>query len=488
MQTVEFGKYFAMATLTLLLPLNATAQAPAPLPQDSPYAGAAGQANGGQTNTSSAVEPAPQGSSPVSPIVGAKEFGLGSTGESQSYFIPSFQYTGYADTNPGFTGSGEKRILQSTYVGSITLQKVTRETQFNLNYAGGAEFYNRLLTPTPTSGGSSYGTFHQLGLGESVNWRRWQLFLGDEGSYLPESPGGFTGFGGLQSFNAGLGGSALSTGGSMNGLLQPSQSILGAFARRLSNTSISQLQYAATARTTFAVTGAYGVLNFLDSGFTDDEYFSLLASGTHAFSPGNSVSVTYLHTLIHFHSPHQDILDRGLILSYGHKILGRLAFETSAGYLLDQFAIPTGGSVTQGFITTYDSLQYRWRRSDFRASFNRNITDGSGILRGAETDLLEGSVGRQFFRTTYLSLDFGHAYNQSLSQAMANRRAKAETWEGGIHLSRELGSHLSFYIQYNVQRQTANASLCTPSGCGVTFFRQTGGIGMNWHTRPMRLP
>lgn len=491
MQTRPIGTFIVMMTLMLLLSSTSLAQSPTPAAgQGSQSSGGPARSNGpaspntadeqGQPNSGAATE--------TTPLVGAKEFGPGSTGPAQSYFIPSFQYSGLADTNPGNKSSGEKRLLESTYIGNLTLQRVTRGTQFNLSYAGGAQFYNQFLTPTASSSLISNGTFHQVSVGESITRRRWELFLGDEGSYLPESPEGFTGFGGLQSFNTGLGGALLSSGGNLNGLLQPDQSILSGRVRRLSNSSVGQLQYDMSPRTTLAVTGAYGALNFVDPGFVDDDYVSLLASFTHAFGPRNYVGVTYLHSLIHFHSPHQDILNRGLLFSYGHKILGKLSFEASAGSLLNQFAKPTGGSTSRGFWTTYTTLRYRWQRTDFSASFRRNITGGSGVLRGAETDLVEAHIGRQFFRTTYFGLNFGHAYNQSLAQATTvTRRAKAETWEGGINLSRELGSHLSFYIQYNVQRQIANASLCVANRCGVTFFRQVGGIGLNWHTRPIRL-
>jgi hypothetical protein len=430
----------------------------------------------------------PPANSATPPLVGAKEFGPGSAGSETSYLIPSFQYTAFVDTNPEYSANKGTRLFQSSYLGSLTLQDVTRNKQFNLKYAGGAEFYHGLLNSDATNSRGSYETFHQVSIGESVDWQRWHLLVDDEASYLPESSRGFSGFEGLGSFNSGLGGEVLWSGGNLNNLLQPDQSILGSFARRVSSTVIGQIQYDATPRTAFTMTGAYGLLSFLDPGFTDVDYISSLASVTHALGPRNYISGTYLRTFIRFHVPHEDISGQGFMLSYGHRIWGRLSFEVSAGYMLNHLAIAAGGARSLGFMTAYDSLHYRWRKTDFNAYFNRWTTGGSGILPGAETNSLGGNVSRQLFRTSRLDMHLGYYSNRALTQAAPGTiHAKSEAWEGGIQLSRELGRHLSVFIEYNVQRQVANDSLCVANRCGVTFLRHMGGVGLNWHPRPIRL-
>lgn len=402
--------------------------------------------------------------------------------------IPSFQYTAFVDTNPEYSVNQGARAFRSSSVGSLTLQEVTRNKELYLRYAGGTEFYSGLSNLGMTNSRSSFATFHQVSVGGSVDWRRWHMFVGDEGSYLPESPLGFTGFEGLTSFNDGLGGEFLWRGGTYNRLLQPDQSILGAYGRRISNTSIGQLQYDATARTTFTLTGAYGLLTFLDPGYLDGTYVSALGGVTHALGSRNYIGGTYLHSRIYFHAPHQDISHQGVIVSYGHRILGKLALEASVGYMLNQFAVSPGGSSSQRIVTTYNSLTYYWRRTNVKTYFSHWITGGSGILRGAETDSLGVRVGRQLSRSTHLDVHFGHYIDQSFTAAVPGAaRAKSKAWKGGVQLSRELGRHVSVYIQYNIQRQVTNSSLCVASRCGLTFLRQIGGVGLNWHTRPIRL-
>jgi hypothetical protein len=116
------------------------------------------------------------------------------------------------------------------------------------------------------------------------------------------------------------------------------------------------------------------------------------------------------------------------------------------------------------------------------------MTGGSGLLLGAESRVAQFSAGRQLWRTAHFSLDLGHAYNQSLTQeTSASRRTKYETWQGGAMLSRELGQHMSFYLNYNVQRQISNNPLCFGDNCGTVLLRHLGGVGFNWHGRPIRL-
>ncbi len=110
------------------------------------------------------------------------------------------------------------------------------------------------------------------------------------------------------------------------------------------------------------------------------------------------------------------------------------------------------------------------------------------MLLGAESDWVRLTIGRPLLRKLSGSINAGHAYNQSLTRERAlNRRSKFETWEGGISLSHEFGPTMSIYVNYYVQRQTSNSTLCFGSNCGASFFRQVGGMGLSWHPRPIRI-
>ena len=514
-----------IALIVLVLVLQARLPAQSKAADANPGLQGSGQSQGssGQPSGNNAGAPGEQVSTATSgatSLMGAKMFGPGWIGATPSYFIPSFQWTTFASSNGGYGSDNQKPLYQGSAVGNLTLQRVSRNSQFNLSYAGGAEFYNQNVNNTTTNPTNSReSTFHQLSVGESVNGRRWSLYISDNASYLPESPGGFTGFGGLQSFNAGLGGSVFSSASNLNPLLEPDQSIL-TFARRVSNTSIGEFQYLVSPRTSVNVTGAYGILDFIDSGFNDENYIYLLAGLTHALGRRDYVGVTYQESMTHFNPAGQDLPQHGILLSsgpinpagqdlrqhgvllsYGHRFLGKLSFEVSGGPSLNQFTNPAGvssskiqfanlpeGSASEISWDILGALQYRWGQTDFNTYFGRSTTGGSGVLLGAETNHVEAQIGRTLFRTTRLELNVGYSQNQSLWYATTEAdQAESKGWNGGINLSRELGRHLSLFIEYNVQRQVGNSNLCVANRCGVTFTQQTGGIGLNWHTRPMRL-
>jgi len=434
------------------------------------------------------TEKAPPGTAVVAPLSGAHDLSPGSEGRARSFVVPSLQWTGFADTNSSDAPGGSRRETQSTVLGSITLQRVAKHSQLNLDYAGGGFFYSRRLESSLGTNSLTNGMMHRLGFTEVLAWQRWKLLLDDRLLYLPESPFGFGGFGGLGSFSGGSGGSYLADAPLMNPMLEPNQTILTGRSERISNLVAAQAEYRPGARSALTVTGTYGTLFFLNSPLMDNRYWGLLAGYNFALSRRDVLSITYGHYLFQLGGGNREILNRGFQLAYGRKITGRLSLELSGGPMANDIAKPLGGSVLKSFWNTNDSLQYRFPRWSVAISFRRQMTGGSGLLLGAESRVAQFSAGRQLWRTAYFSLNLGHAYNQSLTQeSSTSRRTKYEAWQGGAMLSRELGPHMSFYVNYNVQRQITNNPLCYGDNCGTVLLRHVGGIGVNWHGRPMRL-
>ena len=424
----------------------------------------------------------------MTPLSGALTLTPGVGGATQSYLLPSFGWTGYADTNPtGFNRSTTPRT-QSTYNGSLTLQRIGRHSQLNLSYQGGASWYNQPFPAQTLASIKPYSFFHELGLFEQVSTSRWKWLVGDQGMYLPQSPLGFSGFGGMTSFGGGLGGSALAKSPALGTAFSPDQSIATGLSRRLGNTALTQIEYDASGRSTITATASYGTLQFLDPGFLDSRYMTFMAGYNHILGPRDEVAVTYAHYYFKFSGPNRELLDRGFAFSYGHQISGRLSLQISVSPLVHQIAKPLGGSITQSFVSTSDSLQFRSRKWDAMLSFARIPTGGAGILPGAETDLARANLGRQLSRKIRGSLEFSHAYSQSaVQQSSLAVRSKYEYWEAGASLSREFGPHLSTYLDYSAQRQISNTPLCVGGNCTTVFLRQVGGIGINLHPRPIKI-
>ncbi len=461
--------------------------------QDNPQSGVSPAGN--PENPSAASNPDQAGNEPVpavipvTPITGARDFGPGPSGGGHSYVLPVFQWTGLADT--GINGAAGYSNVQtrSVYLGSLTAERLKSHSQTALGLAGGAYLYSESLRANKSTPPPSYGTLLKANLSETVIGRRWELLLSEQGLYLPESSFGFSGAGGLSGLGGGLEPGTLGNQSSLNPTLLPNQTLLTGTSRRVSNAAVAEVTYRPGARSSFTATGLYGLLNYLDPGFIDSNYWTFLGGYNFQLSRRNQIGINYTHTLFKFSSNNVELLNRGAQLFYGRRLTGRLSLEVAAGPTLNQIAQPRGaGVVTRGFWTTFDSLKYEGGRGQVSLEFARYLSGGAGVLLGAESDLARVTAGRQLTRKWHGTLDLGHAYNQSLiQQNSAQRRSKYETWLAGFTFSREFGDHVTLHFEYNAQRQIANTSLCATTNCGTIHLRQMGGIGLSWHGRPLGL-
>jgi hypothetical protein len=423
----------------------------------------------------------------MAPLSGAEALTPGFGEIAQSYLLPSIEWTGYGVTNPTGFSQHSGLYTQSTVTGSLTVQRIQKHSQLNLDYAGGMFWYTQPLPAGTLASLKPYESFHRLGLFEQVSTRHWKWLIGDQGMYLPETPVGFSGFGGLTSFGGGMGGAALASAPALGPSFNPDQSILTGMARRLSNSAVTQIEYDASGRSAITATASYGTVQFLDPGFTDSRYWVFMAGYDHRLSNRDEVAVQYDGYYFKFSGPNREILNRGFSILYGHQITGRFSLQLSVAPLVNQVAQPLGGSATKSFLSTFDSLQYASPTWDAKLSFARMVMGGSGVLPGAEMDLAQANIGRQLSRRVRGSLQFTHAYEQSVAQESSPAlRSKYEYWQAGFNLSHEFGPHLSMYLNYYAQRQISNTPLCMGSNCTTVLLRQVGGMGINLHARPVR--
>jgi hypothetical protein len=177
------------------------------------------------------------------------------------------------------------------------------------------------------------------------------------------------------------------------------------------------------------------------------------------------------------------------MLAYGYQVTGRLSFELSGGLGASQVANPPGATVTKSFLSTFDSLQYRSKKSSAQILFSRYVSGGSGVLAGAETEGASLTLNRQLSRKLNGSLNFGYDHNQPLSQeSILQPQTRTAYWDVGGSLGYEMGRYMSLYMNYDFEREVSTAPLCSSSNCGTHFLRQVAGMGLNFHTRPIRIP
>ena len=454
-----------------------------PLPQSS--AGQAPSQTG--TNPPSQGEQGSQQEAPeMPPLTSGITLEPGSQGSSISYFLPSFQWSGFVDRVLSQRSEQNGTLTRSIYLGNIVLQQVRRRSQLNLDYAAGAQFYGRPVLTNTKVKPPGWGSVQRLSVAESIKLRRLELTLSDQFMYLPESSFGFPGFSGLQSFGGGSGGAFLGQQVLLSQSLLPTESILSGSSRRYTEVVLGEVQYSPTTRSTITATADAGVINFIDPGFVNSRLMSFNAGYNYRLTSHDEVSVSVVDYGFSYESTGgRSIVNRGFLFGYGHQFSSRFSFFFSGGPSEIKEA-QSQGTFTEPLFLTNDSIRYRSRIADFDARFTRYTSAGSGVFHGAETEWLRLSAGRKVLGKLHGAVDLGHAFNQSI-QRQAGQQAQFESWEAGFRLSREFREHASLYAQYQYQYQVGSNSPCSAFGCSRVFGRHLVGAGVNWHGRPRRI-
>ena len=467
----------------MLTPKHALAQS---LATDAP---SAQQGNTGQSQTGNQRRGSNQVSTPQENTVslsGIRAYTPGPTGEERSFLLPSLQITGYWDSNPYYQPGGSRELYVGTGAWSLALQRIKRRSQLNLSYAGGEIASSRPLPANFGTGLGKYETYHSLGFGYEYNGLRWKSTLMDQFSFLPESSFGFSGFSGLPGFGAGLGLPISPSGTPLSSGLVPNQSILTGYSRRISNVSAAEADYSFTPRTSLSMSGSYGILQYISSGFYDTNFYGGSIGLDHQLTRRDQLGLAYAYEHIGFAGMRQYIETHSAQIAYGRKLTGKLSLKLSAGPMLDIIDQPSGGSVTRILASTSDSLHYQLRRGNLHLGYLRYTSPGAGVFLGAETDQVTGGFSHRILRRYFFSLDGGYAQNKSLSGVgIIINGSTFNTVQGGATLSTSLGEYISFFMGYQVQQQSANTSVCTAGQCGRTFLRNIVTVGINWHGRPI---
>ena len=426
----------------------------------------------------------PPAPGPMPPLSGVQVLAPTFGGTSQDYVLPALACTEYATTNPSGINRNTGLFSGTSCFGNLTLQKVDRRTQLNLDFTGGGFYYNR---PYET-GTQQYGTAEELALFEKVNGRRWNWMVGDQGTYLPEGSMGYGGFGGLSSFAGGMGGGSMASAPALNSGFSPNESIYGGQVRRFSDLALSEFSYVVGPRSTLTASGMFGTLQFLTPGYTDERYWIVMTGYNRTFGRSNEVAVNYEEMHFNFGASQEAFLTHGASILYGRQISPKLSVQLSVAPMAQEISVPQAGSTTSFFLGTYDSLQYRALRWDGMLRFDRTLGGGAGYLAGVERTMAMASLGRQLSRRVHGSLDVAYANNRSVAQGSSGApRPTYDYVQAGANLTHELGQHISMYLNYYVQRQTSNTPLCEGATCSTVYFRQVGGFGINWHARPIKI-
>jgi hypothetical protein len=118
--------------------------------------------------------------------------------------------------------------------------------------------------------------------------------------------------------------------------------------------------------------------------------------------------------------------------------------------------------------------------------YNHVLTGGSGVLTGAISDQVTGTVSRQLARTLNGVWTVGYARNQGLASGASNTSNQAfDYWFTGVNFTHPWGRRMNLLLGYQLQYQNSNASFCVGATCGSSFIRHQVSLGFSWRERPI---
>jgi hypothetical protein len=411
-----------------------------------------------------------------------------------SYLQPGATFSESGSTNIGNTLGGSSFGSITRGLGTLTLKRLWSHYDLALDYIGGAAYYNR--------GGIGWRQLQNLGIAQKIEWKRGQLSLRDNFSYLPEGNFG-AGYGSLGSVG-------ISGIGSVPGGLLAGGNSLGAFGLtpRILNVSLAEVSENLNPRSAVTAAGGYSFTHFYGNDFSGASFIgsSQISAQTgynRSLTPHTQIAAVYAYQGFDFSvlgtAFHSHVI-QGMV---GHRISGRMDLLLSAG---PQITVGTSPDTKIG-VAAQARLRYRFSRSSLDLRYERFITSGGGLFAGAQTDMVRFGVEHPLSRVWSLSLDLGLTHNNRLqpltpqqiiaclsgSQGSQNAcpASNATTYisgSAGAALHRHFGREFHGFLSYQFSDLAFDESFCllgTP--CDRISNRHIVTFGLDWTPRPIRI-
>jgi hypothetical protein len=297
------------------------------------------------------------------------------------------------------------------------------------------------------------------------------LSAADTFSYSPNSP-----FGG---FGVSLAGSDFSSSQVLNPQFVPNQTLLTPYATRYSNSVLGEVEYGLSRRSSWTVSGSYGILKFADTQFYNSDQVSASTGYNYSLTAHDSVSVSYSYGRTNYPSLTSHFLTHSAQVGYTKNLGGRLALHIAAGpQMVDVGNLGAADKKVQFSGMGY--LAYNRGRNRASVNFESQTTGGSGVFTGANTQSVQGSVGRQISNGWSAALNGGYSRNSGLVQQQTyNSLFVSPNLRRSV--TRNLGATFNYMYQYQL-----SSSTCTTVVCG-NLGRNLFSFGLDYRFSPIRL-
>jgi hypothetical protein len=436
----------------------------------------AGAANNGQDDTQGQIQPDTNSISGVAPI------GLGSPVMTHNYWAPRLAIAGTADSNPNYAVGSNDWTAFVSILGGIDVHRSSGGSDLFLTYTGGGSFTNTADVDS--------GIIQTLSLKDKFLFHRSSLIVFEQVSYLPETALGFAGASGA-GIPGGLGGG---TGTGIGTGYTPGQSILTPRGQDLNNSTALEYDYQLSRRGSITLVGSYALLHYFDNDLANFYDVTFQGAYNYQLTRKDTVSASYQFSAIRYSNLGQSINSNVVQGMYGRKVTGRLAFQIGVGPQFVTSTTPITGTTTTVPISSSvssvswalnSSLTYGWKRGTLSASYVHGLTGGSGVLTGAETDIVSGAFGGPINRTSNYSINAGYSRNHGFLVGDATISQTFDYWYTGASYTKTIGRNVDLFLNYQLQYQTSGTGGCVGAGCSQDTLRNQISFGVNLHKQPI---
>ncbi len=431
---------------------------------------------------SSGTPPAPPfgGNPPIlnpenPPLSGLDEPSLELRALNRSFVSTAIQVGESGDSNASNAVGGSRGQAVSHVLGAADLQKFWPRSDLFLEYLGGVVFGDDR---------SFMRQLHAVGIEGVTRWRTGQLTFRDGFSYLPDGSFSASSAGGLPGFGIATGRLGLG----LPGVFHLEEGSVGTIPR-LSNLASLDVVQAITPRSAFTVIGAYANDHFYDNPqLINGDDTTIEGGWSHLVSRHDQMAIVYAFQLFRFPlNVGGEIYNNIVNVRYSHVISGRMSFigEVGPQYTDLRFGIPqkrwspTGRAV----------LRYRLPRIFLTASYEKFLSQGSGLFAGADAQIAEFTARRPLGRTYELLLETGYSREKRLASA-AEGLTNASVFNqgfGGAVLRKHIGRNWDALAAYRFSIINFNNPVTIQGSTGKTNHRQIGTIALEWHPKAVRI-
>lgn len=424
------------------------------------------------------------------PLTGANEppFSIFS---SRSFLVPAVEFFGQLDSNGSNSPFGNFASINSI-LGAVSIQKMARASQLNLDYMLGRTFSNR------SNGFNS--TINDLNASYLWSRGRWDGFFTDRLLYSSEASfvGGFAPFQlGSVGNMSGFGSAPLP----LRSSFLPGEGIFTNFGPRLTNVALAQVNNHLTRRTFITFVGNYDVLHFFNSGLIDSSTAGFQAGIGFQRTRQDAIAVIYRFNDLWFSGFPVNVRDNIVELAYQRQVAERWRFQIGAGPDLALIHAPSQITGQPNVNTTRSSwaadvsVNYRLRRTSLTFGYDHYLTAGGGVFLGSVRDGVYGTANHELSRVWSLAVTASYDHNKNLiplpigvGGIIAPPNATYNSVYGSFQARRRVLRDSELFLGYLARYQTSNYTLCqtgTAVCLGPSIVGHQFNFGFLWRIKPI---